>query len=143
MTVKGTRASERPRPKVLCRPPIEALRIRSVMKTGMISSDIVLSRTQRDYTRGKEARSNDFSIVETFKFGKTIMKEKLFLSDRTVSMLADQNVRNALSLRIRRINLLPIDKHHNIRILFDCPTLAEISKHRDRWLARLDSAAQL
>src|SRR5678816_1692261 len=65
------------------------------------------------------AGSNDFTIVEAFKLGESVVEKQFLFTDRAVAMFADQNIGNAFAFRVLIVHLFAVDKHHHIGVLLN------------------------
>ena len=77
------------------------------------------------------------------KFRIPLLESQLPITRRAIAMFPNQNIGNAFFFRLRIINLIAINEHHDIRILFNSPGFPEISQNRDRGFPILDRATEL
>jgi hypothetical protein len=61
----------------------------------------------------------DVLSSEVGELGQLVLEEQIRLAGWAVAVLGDVNFGYVLALSLRIIHLLTIDKHHNIRILFN------------------------
>src|SRR4051794_24658147 len=59
-----------------------------------------------------------------------LQERELELARRAVSVLGDDDLRNALALGIRVVVLVAVDEHHQVGVLFDLAALPEVREDR-------------